>query len=152
MTIYDKYASFTGDVVTTKFPDRKRKGRGRYKAVPLETDEAANLIAWKCAFMRTYPELELLFAIPNQGAAGLKRLQVEGTVRGIPDYMLAVPRGRFNGMFLELKRRKGSKPSLEQYHFLGALTAQGYYCTIAYGWDEARDRIVQYLEERLKPE
>lgn len=127
---------------------RKKKGRGRFKEIPLEHEEQANLMQWKMAFLRTYPELFLLHAIPNQGAARLKNLQTEGVCRGVPDLCLPVPRGKYHGCYIELKRQKGNKPSLEQYDWLTRLSEQGYFATVCYGWEAARDMIVNYLEGR----
>ncbi len=125
--------------------------------VPLEHEEQANLIAWAFAQRRAIPELGMLFAIPNQGAARLKNLQTEGVMRGVPDLMLAVPAMRFardsvkwHGLFIELKRRKGGKVSPDQYGWIAALSAQGYEAIVCYGAQEAREAILKYLGRRQR--
>lgn len=104
----------------------------------------------------TYPELSLLFAVPNGGerpkpvAAAMK---AEGAKDGVPDTFLAVPRGKWHGLFVELKRlerkdlgHRAGVTSQPQKDWHAALMAQGYGVAVAYGWEAARDIIVQYLE------
>jgi hypothetical protein len=128
-----------------------RRKRGRLAGVPLEHEEQASLIQWAFVMQKRIPELSMLFAIPNQGAARLKNLQTEGVMRGVPDLFLAVPRGRgdsgemWHGLFIELKRRKGGKLSFEQVQWLNELTIQGYCAQAAYGWEEAKNQILKYL-------
>ena len=110
-----------------------------------EHQEQASLFQWRDAMLRSMPELRLLFAIPGQGVARLKNLQIEGYQKGIPDMMLAVARGEYHGLFVELKRRKGGKVSPEQYTWIAALASEGYAATVCYGWDEARETIQRYL-------
>ena len=62
-------------------------------------------------FNMNYPN-ELLFAIPNGGLRNLKvavKLKKEGVVSGIPDLFLAKESIDFNGMFIEMKYKKGKK-------------------------------------------
>ena len=70
---------------------RRKRRRFDPTGVPLETEEQRNLVEWAWAMEKQIPELKNLFAIPNQGAARLKRLQMEGTKRGVPDLFLAAP-------------------------------------------------------------
>ena len=122
-----------------------RRKRNRLAGIPLEHEEQASLITWAFAFQRQIPELSMLFAIPNQGAARLKNLQTEGVMKGVPDLFLAVARGNWHGLFIELKRKKGGKLSFEQTQWLNELTIQGYCAQAAYGWDEAKGQILRYL-------
>ena len=133
-----------------------RRKRQRFRdpnRVPLEHEEQANLIEWAFAQRSTIPELKLLFAIPNQGAARLKNLQTEGVMRGVLDLFLAKPHwydsddGRgyclYFGLFIEIKRRKGGKISPEQYAWIAALSAEGYGAVVCRGADEARTAILK---------
>ena len=122
-----------------------RRKRNRLAGIPLEHEEQQSLILWAFAYQKRIPELSMLFAIPNQGAARLKNLQTEGVMRGVPDLFLAVARGNWHGLFIELKRRKGGKLSFEQVQWLNELTIQGYCAQAAYGWDEAKKQILTYL-------
>lgn len=107
----------------------------------------------QCALMQWWRQASpkeirpLLFAIPNGGArhaatgAMLKR---EGVRAGIPDLFLAIGRGGYHGLFLELKTEKG-RLSTQQRAMLCHLTAAGYFCVTAYGLDHAIDAIKGYL-------
>jgi hypothetical protein len=94
-----------------------------------------------------YPELRLLFAIPN-GAARDKAtgalLKREGVKAGVPDLCLPVARGGFNGLFIELKIGR-NRPAERQAAWLDALTAEGYLAVACWGWCEAREVIEEYL-------
>lgn len=113
--------------------------------------EAANqaaLFAWAAIESCNYPELKLLFAIPNGGArnpatAGV--LKATGVKAGVPDMFLPVVRGEWYGLFIELKKG-GGKPSPEQLKWGCALREQGYGFVVCVGWEKARDVILQYLD------
>lgn len=114
-----------------------------------EHDHQVNLMSWAAMQTKALPELKLLFAIPNGGnrhqATGAK-LKAEGVKKGVPDLALMVAKKGFHGLFIELKTEdKKSKLSVEQQHWLTALTAQGYKAVECRGWDEARNTILDYL-------
>ena len=95
------------------------------------------------------PELGLLFAIPNGGKRGIAtaaRLKLEGVKPGVPDLMLPVARQGFHGLFIEMKRTKGSSVSREQKTFATALQQQRYRVEVAKGFLEARQIIIDYFE------
>lgn len=129
---------------------------------PTEHEEQAALFAWAAAMEGQYPELGLLFAIPNGGArhpAVAAMLKAEGVRAGVPDCLLPAPRpdrtgnGRtWHGMFLELKRSDHTNhPSPVQRDWLERLRAQGYLCIVAYGADEAISAISHYLGMEPQP-
>jgi hypothetical protein len=101
-------------------------------------------------FRATYPDLAaVFFAIPNGGRrdpATAKRLQEEGVLAGVPDLLLAVPRGPLAGLFLEMKAVLGGRLSQPQKAAHAALTAQGYAVAVAHGYEAAKAAIVDYLE------
>ena len=66
--------------------------------------------------------------------------------RGVPDICLPVARRGCHGLYIELKRVKGSHISREQLQWMDALARQGYQCAICKGWEMARDVIVDYLQ------
>lgn len=108
-----------------------------------------SLMTWAALQTNVLPELNLLFAIPNGGhrseITGAK-LKAEGVKKGVPDLALMVAKKGFHGLFIELKTEdKKSKLSVEQQHWLDALTAQGYKAVECRGWDEARNTILDYL-------
>lgn len=91
-----------------------------------------------------------LFAVPNGGVRSkitAKLLQAEGVRAGVPDLMLAVPRGGKSGLFIEMKRAKKSlsKVSDAQKDWHKRLTFAGYAVAVCYGADEAIKTIKAYL-------
>lgn len=117
--------------------------------IPTEHQEQAAFFQWWHVWARDLPYLA--FAIPNGGArnaitgAMLKR---EGVTKGVPDVFVAWPRNGQNGLFLEFKRRKGSKVSEEQKECLERLLLAGYECRVVHGWEEARDVVREYAFRR----
>ena len=66
-----------------------------------ESQEQQALFEWAELSKRCFPELELLFHVPNGGArskATAGRLKAEGVKPGVPDLCLPVPRGAYHGL------------------------------------------------------
>lgn len=103
--------------------------------------------------MKVYPDLEMLFAVPNGGhrhPSVAKKMKAEGVKPGIPDIFLDVARKGFHGLRIELKAPAGpnAKPgalSAEQLERLTAYGERGYLAVACWGWAAARDTIVNYL-------
>ena len=96
-----------------------------------------------------YPELELLFHIPNGGTrnkAEAGALKAQGVKSGVPDLFLPVPKGCYAGLWIELKVGK-NKPSDNQDRWIANLTKQGYAVSVAYSWIEATEHLIYYLEQ-----
>lgn len=119
---------------------------------PLESEEQEKVFSWINANKKKYPELALAHASLNgvklsPGAA--VKAKKQGMVAGVPDIFLpvamSIEREDYYGLFIELKRIKGSKVSPEQKLFMAALENQGYQCSVCYGADEAIETIKQYL-------
>ena len=114
-----------------------------------EDREQEMLMQWARQTEIVYPELALLHHIPNGGkrnaaeAAHLKRLGVKA---GVPDLCLPVPRGRFHGLYIELKAGK-NRPTDAQRTWIDALSAQGYAAFVCYGAACAQKLIETYLQE-----
>lgn len=92
------------------------------------------------------PEI-LLFSIPNGGARSPVTgsiLKAEGSRRGAPDLIAAVPRGGHHALFLELKRQAGVV-SPEQEVFHQRLREQGYCVKVCRSFNECVDVITSYL-------
>lgn len=119
-----------------------------------ESAEQSALFQWARFATATVPELRLLYAIPNGGhrlKSAAVRLKREGVRPGVPDVCLPVPRGAYGACYLELKRpystgKPRGRASPEQLWWLGELQAVGNYAAIAYGWAEARDMLMAYLQ------
>lgn len=115
--------------------------------VPIEADEQKEFAAWCDA-------KGLLWAhIPNERkASGLTiyELEKQGMKKGFPDNFIAEPRGKYHGLFIELKRAKKSlsNKSPEQRRWIKALAKKGYKAVFCYGAEEAKRAVLEYLEEK----
>lgn len=121
--------------------------------IPTESVEQQCLIRWAAYQTGRYPELALLFHVPNEGKRSRAtggRMIAEGLRTGVPDLVLPVPRGEYSGLFIEMKRREGGRVSAEQRWWIDRLREQGYRAEICKGWEAAADTILQYLKEEQK--
>lgn len=119
------------------------------RLLPKEGEEQARLFNWAQMVSGRYPELRLLFHIPNGGGrskAEAGRFKMEGVKAGVPDLFLPVARGQWHGLFIEMKRRAGGRVSPEQKAWIDELRAQGYQAIVACGWEEASEMLLDYLE------
>ena len=110
--------------------------------------EQEAVIRWAEMSTGMYPELKLLFHIPNGGsrnkveAAHLKKLGVKA---GVPDLFLPVARGAYHGLFIEMKRERGWRVSEDQAGWISELMKQDYQVAICHGYEEARRMLEEYL-------
>jgi len=114
-----------------------------------EHEHQKALFVWAGIQQVKYPELRLLFAIPNGGhrhPAVAAKLKAEGVKAGIPDVCLPVARCGYHGLYVELKKPKGGKTSPDQHRWASDLGEQGYRAVVAYGWVMASQIITNYLE------
>lgn len=114
-----------------------------------EHDEQVALFQWAAHMSVRHPELRLMYAIPNGGlrnpvVAG--KLKAEGVKAGVPDIFIPVARGGYHGLYIELKRTKGGRLSIEQAQWITDLLGQGYAVYKAEGWVKAKEIIEQYLK------
>lgn len=117
-------------------------------AMLAECAEVCFLPDWKESKGAKYPELNLLYHVPNGGSrhkAEAGRLRAEGVKAGVPDLCLPVARGQYHGLYIELKRQRGGRTSDHQSEWLDALSAQGYKAALCYGWEQAAGTIIEYL-------
>ncbi len=114
---------------------------------PTESEIQKALLEWTTWMSRQYPELSLLYHIPNEGKRSYftgAKMKAEGLKSGVPDLCLPVARGIYHGLYIEMKR-PGNKPTDNQRWWLEALTHQGYRADVAYSTDEAINIIIGYL-------
>ena len=105
------------------------------------------LIQWVKLNTKAFPDLECLYAIPNGGqrnAVVAIKLKAEGVKAGVFDLHLPVARGGFAGLWIELKVGK-NKPTDSQKEWNRLMVEQGHDCHICYGWNEAKNRIEDFL-------
>ncbi len=124
---------------------------------------------------KQYPDVyKVTFAIPNGGKRNLReaaRLKQQGVKPGVPDILVAYPVKRtynepctgglqiitvesFPGLFIEMKRPiEPLKPkptiSAAQKAMMSWLSAKGYKCVIAYGFEDAVISLKRYLNESV---
>lgn len=113
-----------------------------------EAEEQTALFRWAAYNRAKYPELELLYHIPNEGQRSKvtgARLREQGLRKGVPDICLPVPNVRYTSLYIELKRRKGGKTTDAQRGWIEALNRVGCRAVVCHGWDEAREEIERYL-------
>ena len=113
----------------------------------IEHEHQATLFKWAKINEKKYPCLALMFAIPNGGhrhIAVAKKLKAEGVKAGVPDIFLPVAKGKSHGLFIEMKAPKGVV-SLTQKQWIFGLVSQCYTAQVCYGWEQAKDVIVDYL-------
>lgn len=121
------------------------------RLLPTEGEEQARLFSWCKMHEREWPELALLFHIPNGGSRGKAeagRFKAEGVKAGVPDLMLPVARGESHGLFVEMKRQDGGRVRPEQKEWMERLRQQGYQAVVCRGWEGASEALVKYLEGR----
>lgn len=114
-----------------------------------EAQEQTELICWAndCIENNIHPELIMLYAIPNGGtrnkleAVNLKR---QGVVAGVPDLCLAVPKGKYHGLYIEMKVHP-NKTTDKQEQWLANLSHFGYAVKVCYGAFSAKTAIEHYL-------
>lgn len=120
--------------------------------VPTESNEQQTLFEWARRMEGKWPELKMLYHIPNEGKRSVRtgaRLKAEGLKTGVPDICLPVARDGHHGLYIELKRRKNSRITQEQLDWIAGLVEQGYVAAVCRGCDEAISLITGYLEGRL---
>lgn len=103
---------------------------------------------WAAYASAKYPELQLLFAIPNgANKTPAERIvfKATGLKSGVPDVFLPVPRGGYHGLFIEFKTEKG-KVSDTQKQWLADLAVQGYHVVVCRDMSEAVELTVEYLK------
>lgn len=101
-------------------------------------------------------ELKWLHSIHNQGHGDAIRgakAKAEGVKVGVADVFLPWPTFQkpglmlldYAGLYLELKRKEGGTPSVDQLDFQNDMRNAGYKAEIIHGWEAARDEILSYL-------
>jgi hypothetical protein len=136
---------------------KRAKSQGKAVAVPTESQEQCEFVAW---FRREYANLGLpspLLLMASQagtmlGGSGdamrfarFAKLKREGFVSGVPDVFIAAPRAPYHGLFIEMKRTKGGTLSDAQKEIHALLRSQEYVVVVARGAQEAKNYTQKYL-------
>lgn len=78
-----------------------------------EAEEQEALFVWAEYQSAAHTELKLLYHIPNEGKRSVSygaALRRQGMKRGVPDLCLPVARGRYHGLYIEMKAGR-NKPT-----------------------------------------
>lgn len=113
-----------------------------------EDTEQMGVIDWAEWNAGRFPELKLLFHIPNGGkrdAREAARFKAMGVKAGVPDLCLPVPMNGFAGLYIEMKYGKNT-PTDKQKEWIKALKEQGYKVTVCYSGVEATRELENYLQ------
>lgn len=90
-----------------------------------------------------------IYLIPNSAPKGMQAaayFRSEGLRPGYPDLGLDVPRGRFHGLRIEMKRADGTgRTSPDQERWVERLTRRGYKVVVPAGVHEAMTAIESYM-------
>lgn len=124
----------------------------KVEMIGTEAEEQAALFQWAEYQKGKYPQLEMMYHIPNGGSRNkieAARLKAQGVKPGVPDICLPVARGMHHGLYIELKRSKGGRVSGEQSEWMSKLILCGYAVAICRGWESARDVIIKYMEGQV---
>ena len=114
--------------------------------VPTESVEQQRLFQWARMASGAHPELRLMYKIPNEGKRSVvagAMLKRAGMRPGFPDLFLPRPRGKYHGLFIEMKYDRG-KTSKDQEEWISLLRGEGYACAVCYNASEAIEIIEKY--------
>ena len=78
-------------------------------------------------------------------------LKLIGLRPGLPDYQLPIANLKYIGLWIEMKTidEKNKKQKPLQIEWLEKLRKAGHYATFSFGWEDARDITVKYLNNLL---
>ena len=134
------------DIIKATFAQVSKAGKVGKPIIPTEHQEQCKVIEW----CDQHPLAKHIFAIPNgakKSPAAAAKFKREGLRKGVPDLFLPVASKGFHGLFIEMKRVKGSVLSVDQGLAITQLGLNGYACFVCHGADEAIAVIQDYLKE-----
>lgn len=115
-----------------------------------EDSEQIGVIDWANWNTGRFPELKLLFHIPNGGKRSKTeaiRFKAMGVKAGVPDLCLPVPKGGYAGLYIEMKFDK-NKTTRNQDEWINNLRQQGYKVEVCWGGISATKILEEYLQQQ----
>lgn len=114
-----------------------------------EAQHQAAVIKWtqQPEIRQQWPELKLLYHIKNETKEGAAQVAVDrsmGVKKGVPDLHLPVARGRYHGLYIEMKTETGHTTG-DQEWWGEQLHIQGYACMVCHGWEAAVAALQWYM-------
>lgn len=116
-----------------------------------ESQQQIALFQWVGISFRKYPQLKLLYHIPNGGKRDVRvaaKLKREGTKPGVLDIHLPVARQGFHSLYIEMKVGSNKLTKLQQ-DFKRMAESEGNLCVVCYSWVEAKDALEGYLRKEI---
>lgn len=94
------------------------------------------------------PDLKLMYHPANEGRRTVQHTMAllrMGMKPGVPDIVLPVARGKYHGLYIELKA-KGGRLSPDQREWQLSLLEEGYCAAVCYGFEQAKQTIDWYMK------
>ena len=113
-----------------------------------EHEMQCEVIRWARAMEVKFPELALLYAIPNGGMRNIVeavKLSAEGVKSGVPDLHLPVARKGFHGLWIEMKTQRGGV-SKKQKEWHKRLSERGHSVKVCRSIQQATEALHEYLK------
>ncbi len=128
-------------------PERGGKGKMNLKyAKKSEDTEQISVMNWAHWHTAEYPALKWLHHIPNGGRRNqleAKKLKDMGVKPGVADLFLPYPKGRYHGMYIEMKFGN-NRHTDRQKVFLADMAAAGYFAVTCYSFKDAKKVLEEY--------
>jgi hypothetical protein len=125
----------------------KRSGNRAGLPKLLEHGVQSAVVQWATLSQGLYPDLKLLYAIPNGGhrhPAVAVKMKAEGVKPGIPDLHLPVARGGYLSLYVEMKTKDGSV-SKDQRDVHAGLRAAGHLVQVCKSIEAGVQALKDYL-------
>ena len=106
---------------------------------------------WAAYEMGKYPQLALMYHIPNEGKRSLPggyKMKLKGLKPGVPDICLPVPKTYYGALYIELKMPDG-RHTAAQSEYMQALRDAGNYVKTCRSVDDAIKTITDYMNEKF---
>ncbi|MDE3023625.1 MAG: VRR-NUC domain-containing protein [Pseudomonadota bacterium] len=113
---------------------------------PSEHQIQSAFVEWCFLNQTNFYGLHMGFAIPNGGLRHkmvAEKLKKEGVRPGVLDWCLPISNGKYHGLFIEFKSRKGHLSSV-QITEIGYLEFFGWKTAVCHSTEEAIDVIKSY--------
>lgn len=128
--------------------DRIKVDMGESKPLSLPATEDDLQIQCISSFKFAYPQYRRrIFHVPNGGHRSQReaaRFKKMGVLPGVCDIIISIPRGKWHGMFAELKLGNNDL-SAHQEEFIKEHEAD-YYCVVCWSVSEFMNEVNKYLK------
>ncbi|WP_315707558.1 VRR-NUC domain-containing protein [Brenneria uluponensis] len=141
------------NLIGTKAKLETRNGKVCKVYHQAELEEQAALIEWADKTMIDSICIgDYLIHIPNEGKRGpkaAKNAKRLGVRAGGPDLFLALPRGKYAGLWIEMKAKDG-KLTKQQERWINRLESAGHRAVCCFGFDQAVNGIQRFVGEGIR--